>query len=309
MKALLLLAYTCFAVTLHPLKKLVRINSGLDFASNPPPTLFIIGEQKCGTSSLFSTLRDHEAVCKNVKLDGESSYKELSFFDTNSTLPELISGFPRYLQHFAKCSPTQLRMESTPEYLSKNMTAPNIKAVYESYGQDLKSLRFLIIVRNPVSRVLSAYKHKMRNGHWPTDKTLGEFVNTYVDEYHRWENASNLGDIYSMEMTNIVRRGLYEHSIASWFKHFDPSQFIVLSLQQLTKDTPGVMNSVHKFLGLAPRHAEMHATNNHGGSNQVEIPEGLEQFYEPHTKALFKLKEQYPGSFYDTPENPFGIDM
>jgi len=229
----------------------------------------------------------------------------------NATVPELIDDFPRYLQHFAKCPPTQLRMEATPQYLTKNMTAPNIKEIYTSFGQDLHELRFLIIVRNPVKRVLSHYRHMVRLAHWPEDTMLGNFLNVSMDKYHNWLQSSTPGELYTDRMTDMVMRGLYEHSIGFWFTQFDPSQFMILSLKQLMTDTAGVMDAVHDFIGVSRRHAEMHATNlhHHGTSDRTDPPEGLEEFYEPHVKALFELKEKYPGSFYDTQDNPFSLEM
>jgi len=305
-----LLAYTCFAATRHPLTNLVRAANKLDLSKNPLPKLFIIGEQKCGTSSLFSTLSDHLEVCENRLLDGDRSLKELEFFDSDASVPELLREFPRYLQHFSQCPATQLRMDATPQYLSRNMTAQNIQEIYQSLGQDLSELRFIIMVREPVNRVLSYYRHRVRKHGW-FNESLSEYVKERMDKYNDWLQTSSPGEFYTSKSSGIVKRGLYANSIGYWFTKFDPSQFMILSLKQLLTDTPKVMDAVHNFIGVSPRRAEMHAANVHHDSNTMEapVPEGLEEFYEPHIKALFELKNKYPGSFYDVPENPFSLEI
>uniref|UniRef100_A0A7S3Z9Y7 Sulfotransferase domain-containing protein n=1 Tax=Lotharella globosa TaxID=91324 RepID=A0A7S3Z9Y7_9EUKA len=307
MKALLLPAWTGLAVNLHPLKNLIGTERP-DLNKNPLPRLFILGEQKCGTSSLFSALRDHPDVCDGVKLEGDFSGKDLRYFDTNATVEDMVSGLPRYLQHFERCPPSQLRMEATPEYLTRNMTAQNIKNVYGSLGEDLSELRFIVILRDPVKRMMSAYQHKLQRHIWPEGWTIDDEVQEGMDKFHEWLLHSNPGEHYSTPFADTVKRGLYDHTIGFWLNEFEPAQFKILTLKQLAHDGSEVMNAIHEFIGVSPRKADIRQTRVWPKrAINLPVPEGLTKFYEPHVKALFELKEQFPIAFHDPPENPFSF--
>eukprot|EP00469_Lotharella_globosa_P013722 CAMPEP_0167773150 /NCGR_PEP_ID=MMETSP0111_2-20121227/1258_1 /TAXON_ID=91324 /ORGANISM="Lotharella globosa, Strain CCCM811" /LENGTH=302 /DNA_ID=CAMNT_0007662751 /DNA_START=138 /DNA_END=1046 /DNA_ORIENTATION=+ len=297
-----------------PMLQTIDAKRALNLKKNPLPKLFILGEQKCGTTSMFWTLSKHPEVCDNIMLEGETSQKELRFFSKLNSTEEKIRALPHYLQHFANCSSTQLRIDATPGYLSRTWTAQSIKDVYRHYGQDLSELRFIVMLRDPTQRVISAYEHFVTRGRWPTRFTLEDALQRGMDEYTDWEQSSSPGELYSIPVElfedhgELLGRGLYEHSIRPWFKQFAPSQFKILSLKQFLQDTPGVIADIHEFLGLTPLHQQMREENI-GNYTKPPLPKGLREFYEPHIDAVFRLKNEFAGSFYETPENPFSLDM
>merc|ERR1711998_814148 len=75
-----------------------------DLEGHPPPTVFLLGQAKCGTTSLFQTLVfDHsQDFCLANALDNEPAFyrKEQHFFSSSPELDNLKWSFPRYMQHF-----------------------------------------------------------------------------------------------------------------------------------------------------------------------------------------------------------------
>ena len=76
------------------------------------PQLFLLGSQKCGTSSLATQLNNEWklAFSKNGNL-GNGLGKEVHYFDKGGT--EL----GRFADRFPNCGPNTLTMDGTPNYV------------------------------------------------------------------------------------------------------------------------------------------------------------------------------------------------
>lgn len=117
----------------------------------------IIGAQKCGTTTLFHELARHPQIAA-------SKDKEPQFF----AMDDLWARGAEWYEAMWDWQPDQHRiaMEASPRY-SQRHRYPHTAERMRSYGGQF---RFVYLVRNPVDRIESAYRHALGVG-WPLADT------------------------------------------------------------------------------------------------------------------------------------------
>lgn len=127
------------------------------------PNLLIAGAQKSGTSWLHRMLRFHPDIFM-------TELKELQFFSNPAYLGD-PAALAAYEQHFAEAGDARWRGESTAAYFwhrGSRPSSPPVRAVEpadfvaEVLGNELE--RVLLLLRDPVSRTVSAYHHNNAAG-------------------------------------------------------------------------------------------------------------------------------------------------
>jgi len=114
------------------------------------PDIFIIGAQKCGTTSLNNLMFDHPQICSE-------GVKEKHFYDHEK---EWLSNQRGYLAEFKNCKKNQLTIDATPVYIF-DQDAPF--RIQRSYSQtDLAKKKFILLLREPVARQYSEYQRVLR---------------------------------------------------------------------------------------------------------------------------------------------------
>ncbi|WP_202805792.1 sulfotransferase [Actinopolymorpha alba] len=123
------------------------------------PSFLLAGGQRCGTTSLHRALIAHPVVA------GPVLHKGVNYFDLNYD-----RGPAWYRGHFPLLSTARRRagnwsvgsgepqaMESTGYYLYHPLALPRI-------ARDLPGVRLIVMLRDPVERAYSAYKHAVARG-------------------------------------------------------------------------------------------------------------------------------------------------
>ena len=204
-------------------------------------------------------------------------------------------------------------MDETPNYLCRSATAPRLlKEVYEKIGANVSALRFIVVLREPVARAISHFKHNANMRARNNIQTHIRPWNLTCDKYFEYVlDPPKHTDFSGCEPLNA---GRYHLQLKDWFRHFDPSQFMVLTLDQPLKDIDRVLKAIVSHAGgttkkLTPRKVLVRANSAsayelpHHDKCQV-MPE-LKEFYKPHNRELKKLKDHYPYVFFNMKENPF----
>lgn len=113
------------------------------------PDFIVIGAQRCGTTSLFRVLNDHPDVVRPTVSKG------IGYFDVN-----YAKGARWYRSHFPLRVTARLRtkgralaFESSGYYSFHPLAAERI-------ASDLPDVKVVLMVRDPVERAYSAYKHE-----------------------------------------------------------------------------------------------------------------------------------------------------
>jgi hypothetical protein len=207
------------------------------------PDFLIIGAAKSGTTSLYRYLVQHPHVRRARR-------KEIRFFDR-----EYAQGENWYRAHF----PLALRKrwetvrrggfatgEASPSYLYYPHAPKRARAV-------VPAAKLIAILRNPVDRAYSQYRHKVRKGIEPLtfeqaleaepERTRGERERMLADETYRGAALFHFG---------YLDRGLYAEQLEAWLAHYPRERLRVVRAEDLFTDPAAVILATTDFLGLAP---------------------------------------------------------
>jgi hypothetical protein len=189
------------------------------------PNFLIIGAQKCGTTWLSNMLRQHPEV-------GASTKNELQFFNYNYHL-----GMSWYLNQFPDQHGKTAVGEFTPNYFWTSDRATGESPpdshfrVPERVAATYPDMKLVVLLREPVSRAVSAYYHHIR------DRTLSPFASLYGSRFHR----------------GILSMGFYDVHLGNWLKHFPREQLHVLFFEEaVIRDKTAALNGVCNFLQIDP---------------------------------------------------------
>lgn len=204
-----------------------NLQSRMSDQSDTPrrPNLFILGAQKAGTSWLHEMLSRHPDIYM-------SDLKELAFFNGSGDRYRKNS-VDQYLANFKNANAARYVGESTPAYFWTNKKHPHAVArrVKEFCGADV---RFLISLRNPVERAISAYSHHAIRGNLASSTSI-------------FEAPANMG---------LLSIGDYSRHIKAWADIFDRNLFFVFRYEEIKKSPNSFAFEICKWLGVSTAAAE-----------------------------------------------------
>ncbi|MGZ5400048.1 MAG: sulfotransferase family protein [Nocardioides sp.] len=191
------------------------------------PNFLIAGAQKSGTTWLHQMLRHHPDVFM-------SKPKELGFFSDPSHHGD-PAALATYEQHFAKAGSARWRGESTPHYFwhrGDRPWSPTVRTiepadfVAEVLGDSLE--RVLLLLRDPVTRAVSAYHHNNARGRVPAGQGI-------------FDCPASMG---------LVDLGLYSVHWRHWASALGEERLKVYLYDDLAADPQGFLATVMTDLGL-----------------------------------------------------------
>ena len=111
------------------------------------PDVFIIGAQKCGTTSLNELLDRHPFICSY-------GVKEKHFFSETHAFKreaDFKNHLKDYLEEFSYCTNTsQKTIDATPSYVWIEQAPQILKSMY--HAKDLAKKKFILLLRDPGSQ-------------------------------------------------------------------------------------------------------------------------------------------------------------
>jgi hypothetical protein len=236
------------------------------------PDLLVIGAQKSGTTSLHAHLDRHPSIWM-------TPWKECNFF----------TGRPRsalaYRSFFLRRAERRARDvlvvgESTPYYLFH-------PAVPRRASARLPGVRAIAVLRDPVERAWSHYRHNVRLGLEPlsfgdaldaeTERTAGEL-----------ERVAAATDARSdaLRHYSYAARGRYAEQLRRWLEALGRDRVHVMIFEDLVARPRETMADVARFLAVADRFgADLPDRNRDEAS--AELPEAVrrrlrDEFAEPN---------------------------
>lgn len=128
------------------------------------PSIFIVGAQKGGSTSLYQLMVTHPLLCGGLQ-------KETHFFDHSEKYDK---GVEFYKQLYGntntnkKCSKsvknTKVQyIDATPIIHLRDIWE-RISTIYENTTDSRGNLKFIVLLREPVARDYSWYQHTVRSG-------------------------------------------------------------------------------------------------------------------------------------------------
>ena len=174
------------------------------------PNFLIIGAQRSGTTTLHRILGRHCDVFT-------TPVKEIYYFvDAN-----YYKGINWYEKQFSNWNGEAAIGESSPDYMISERAAQRIK-------KSLTDVKLLMIVRNPVERVYSAYWNNRLN---------------LVAPYTRFEAAIQRDPLH-------LERGFYYRHIQRFLKVFEKEDLLVLLYDDLKDYPTSLFKKCFSFLGV-----------------------------------------------------------
>lgn len=254
---------------------ILRVNPGA------LPDFLIVGAQKAGTSSLFAALCSHPSIRSSLR-------KEVHYFDLRRD-SHALSWYRGHFPPRGLRGPDTLTGEASPSYMFFPDCAEAIAAV-------CPRARILIVLRDPVRRALSHYRHNRRLH--PALETEVDAERALFAETERvGAILARLADATAAERARAARfayltRGHYAEQIARFHAAFDPAQIMVLDTGDLAgAPSNGLADRLCAFLGV-PSHPLVFERYNTGGGDTAVDPNlvaRLTQYYAPHDATLTRL--------------------
>lgn len=185
--------------------------------------LLIPGMPRSGSTSLYTYLAAHPAICG-------SSVKETQFF-----LPS-VRGLPvpppaQYARYWAHCKPTAVyRMEASASYVFGGRATAQIIRDY------LGPVRLIVIMRDPIERLVSCLRHDKMVGAVQQDTTFETFLTLPQTAARHY---SGIGS------------GFYANFLRDWLAVF-PDTTRIVYLDELQTMPQQVLSALCNWLGLDP---------------------------------------------------------
>lgn len=191
------------------------------------PSFLLIGAPKCGTNWLTEMLRQHPQV-------GMSSRKELHFFDSSHRFEK---GLDWYRSQFTDSPETAATGEATAQYLAGGMDRECCVGHEEDSCARLvhrcyPDLRLILMLRNPVDRVVSSYYQRMRRGAVSPRTSLTGYIRACPSK---------------------IEVGYYAAHLHRWQALFHPRQMLVLIFEEaVAANRRQTLQAVFRFLEVDP---------------------------------------------------------
>ena len=232
------------------------------------PDFIIIGETKCGTTSLYNYLIQHpnikETYGNGDRVDESYATKEIRYFDRY---------YSRGLEWYKSCFPetrfNEITGEGTPMYMYRAMVPYRIHKV-------LQHTKFIVLLRNPIDRLYSNYQHYY--------KWVPKWRDLYPD-FETYLNTCSDRDYF------MIDKGIYVESLKKWFNYFPRDQFFIESTENFNKSTQAVYSNILKFLKVTNHHLcsfKYFRKNNYKPMSK-KSRQMLKDFYEPYNCKLYEL--------------------
>lgn len=186
------------------------------------PNVVVIGAMKAGTSALHRSLDRHPQVAM-------SEPKELNFFfgpaggepSGDWSLGNWHRGLEWYAGHFPPTAP--VRGESSPGY-----TSPDHPEAPQRMAAVLPGARLVYLVRDPVARAVSQYRHHRRDG--VERRPIAEALLDPASQY--------------------VSRSRYAERVAPYLRCFPRSQLTVIVSERLRHAPRETLAGLFAALGI-----------------------------------------------------------
>ncbi len=179
----------------------------------PLPTFLVIGQAKCGTTSLCQALGHHPGVFF-------SDPKEPHFF----TPDPHRNGWTWYRSLFRDAAPGVAVGEGSTSY-----TRPDVhRECAERIAEALPDVRLVFLVRDPIARAESDWKMRVREGR------------------ARWNDINRS----LIDNPQVVELGMYWRNISRYRELFAEEQLLIVFLEDLVATPAATLRRVFRHVGV-----------------------------------------------------------
>ncbi|MBM7622979.1 sulfotransferase domain-containing protein [Sporohalobacter salinus] len=176
------------------------------------PHLMVIGAQKAATTWLQHVL-DY-----NDQFWLPSDFQEVHFFDRHYD-----RGIDYYLNLYKNAPDDKITCDVTPDYLDHPLVPDRI--LETSFFLD-RSVKFILICREPVARYFSAFQMSLRQG-------------------ESWDLSEAI-----IDSSDLFNKGLYYKHMKNYFKYFKRDDFLLLLFDNIKDNKELIFKRISTFLNM-----------------------------------------------------------
>ena len=222
------------------------------------PNFIIVGERRCGSTSLTKWMEAHPEIYMHPKVDlnyfiddyvkymrkewdpGEIDYD--AWWDNHSA--------EGYASEFDPGKEMPARGEKSADLL---FWRPAHERMAKVIAPDTK---LIITLRNPINRAWSMFWNEVGK-----KREQLSFEEAVAQEEQRIRESA-----YARDHMSYVTRGFYDESIKDFFEHFDPKQVQIIFFEETVRDPKKALSNLYGFIGVNPQkgmeRAEVRYNNN-----------------------------------------------
>jgi len=251
------------------------------------PGFIMIGVHRGGTTSMFRMLEAHPQVVHAYR-------KGVYYFDLN-----YFRGPAWYYGHFPLAGQARRGARGFGEPVAFEASGYYIYHPFalERMAKDLPDVRLVVMLRDPVERAYSDFKHESARGfeRETFEKALELEDSRLAGEVDRMRDDIRYESLHHRHHS-YRHRGQYAEQLERVFEHYPRSQVHVLESDAYFSQPAREYGRLLEFLGLKPFQPAQFAKLNArpGAPMQSRTYEMLREFYRPHDERLTELLGQAP---------------
>ncbi len=237
---------------------------------NPAKHLIIAGVTRAGTTSLFNYLADHPDVQR-------ASIKETRFFMDTDELKRLhrfeegLDVYDNYFRGSFRGNFGGVRLEASPDYLYCPAAAQRI-------AESLPDVYIVLILREPIARLISWRRYAIQNGLLDPGTTLTQYIQQQFD--------AQASDASPPQHLRALAEGRYTQYLQPWLDAFGPDQRIVCNYRDLIDDPSSLTKRICQHIGIDPAYYDGYDFDIHNASTQVRFP----KLHGAYRSLIWRLK-------------------
>ena len=190
------------------------------------PRYMIIGFGKAGTKALYEALKLHPSL--------SGPLTERRYFSRYYS-----KGLWSYLTHLPDPPPGGFTIEKSPDYITSPETPKRIVQTAKMIGINSSSLKFIVVLRNPIDRAMSEYlewniQHKLH--HQPLLPSFSKMVVTTTGEV-------NLSVLF-------LKSSCYAQHILNWLQVFSQEQMCFVDGDQFISNPYEEVHILEQCMGI-----------------------------------------------------------
>lgn len=251
----------------------------LDVEKRISPSFIIVGVQRGGTSSLYNYLIQHPLICHPLK-------KEIHYFDLNYK-----KGSKWYLANFNKkyTNSKMISGEATPYYMFHPLAIKRIK-------KDFPDIKIIIVLRNPMERTISHYKHEVRLKR--EKRSIKDVVLNYkferdiiTNEEKKIIDGKNYNSYYHQRIS-YLSRSIYFNQVQKIFNLFGKEKTFIIQSEELFNKPKETYDKVILYLNLpkyTPDNFKVFNASNLNIKITDEIRSNLDSYFKQYNEKLEQL--------------------
>ncbi len=240
------------------------------------PAVYIAGPKKTGTTSLFWYLLEHPQVLapfrKEVKYYTYQAYLPVSWYRAN---------FPPAR---ALARRNAITLDATPDYFMHPAFPQRMKAV-------TPNARIIVLLRDPIRRVISHYFHNRRRGVEPLP--LADALRQEPERLHGLAERiaqDPCVDPYAYHHYGYLTESRYIEHLERLWRVVPREQVLVLRSEDLFTRPQAVLRQVAAFLDLPPWQPQLKVYNQGTYPQDPDIRAlipWLQDYFRPYNERLY----------------------